>query len=135
MTLFRSGIAAVFLRDTGIRFRNIGWVCFATVLVTGTYNLWVRGVRFEIFTDAVWLGSSFGKTTVVKLLVFTLVLTISAIHDFILGPRATAAIAEDPASAYSAKLRRRASVLGRLNALLALVLLALGVMLVRGVPS
>lgn len=127
--------AAAFLRDTGMRFRNIGWVCFAVVLVTGTFNLWVRGVRFESFTDDVWLGSSFGKTTLLKLSVFALVLVISAIHDFILGPRATVAIAEDPRSAHAAVLRRRASLLGRLNALLALVLVALGVMLVRGVPG
>ena len=44
-------------------------------------------------------------------------------------------IAEDPRSARAAALRRRASVLGRLNAVLALVLVALGVMLVRGVPG
>ena len=105
------------------------------MLITGTFNLWVRGVRLADFTRAEWLDSSFGKTTLLKLAVFAVVLVISGIHDFILGPRATAAIAEDPRSARAAALRRRASVLGRLNAVLALVLVALGVMLVRGVPG
>ena len=37
--------AAVFLRETGERFRSVGWACFGLLLVTGTFNLWVRGVR------------------------------------------------------------------------------------------
>jgi hypothetical protein len=62
------------------------------------------------------------------------VLLVSAVHDFSLGPRATVAIAKDPTSAEAERFRRRASVLGRLNALLALALVALGVILVRGWP-
>ncbi len=39
--------AAVFLRETGTRFRNVGWICFALLAVTGTFNLWMRGVRLS----------------------------------------------------------------------------------------
>lgn len=126
--------AAVFLRETGERFRNVGWICFALVLVTGTFNLWARGVRLEDFTDPEWLTSPFGGTVLVKLGAFVLVLAVSAVHDFIVGPRATKAIAENPRSSSAQRERRRASLLGRSNVLLALVLVAAGVMLVRGVP-
>lgn len=126
--------AAVFLRETGARFRNVGWGCFGVVLLTGTFNLWARGVRLSDFVREEWLSSPFGKTVVLKLLVFAAVLTISAMHDFAVGPRATAAIARDPRSEHAAAMRRRASLLGRANVVLALVLVGAGVMLVRGTP-
>lgn len=126
--------AAIFLRETGERFRNVGWTCFGLLLVTGTFNLWVRGVRLSDFARAEWLQSPFGKTVVVKLSAFVVVLVVSAIHDFIAGPRATKAIAADPRSERAQIERRRASVLGRVNVVLALALVAAGVILVRGAP-
>lgn len=126
--------AAIFLRETGERFRNVGWICFALLLVTGTFNLWARGVRLGDFARADWLQSSFGKTVVVKLSAFLLVLVVSAVHDFAVGPRATRAIAADARSMRAQVERRRASMLGRINVILALVLTAAGVLLVRGVP-
>lgn len=126
--------AAVFLRETGERFRNVGWVCFGLLLVTGTFNLWVRGVRLSDFVRAEWLESPFGKTVVVKLGAFVVVLVVSALHDFVVGPRATRAIAADPRSTDAQQQRRRASMLGRINVVLALILVAAGVALVRGTP-
>ncbi len=126
--------AALFLRETGERFRNVGWACFVLLLVTGTFNLWVRGVRLADFGRVEWLRSPFGKTVLAKLTAFALVLMVSAVHDFYVGPRATRAIAADPHSPEALRERRRASALGRVNVLLALVLVGAGVMLVRGVP-
>jgi len=122
------------LRETGARFRTVGWTCFAILTATGTYNLWVRGVRFSSFTDAAWLRSDFGHSVVSKLGVFVAVLVMSAIHDFIVGPGATTAILRDPKSAEAETSRKRASYMGRANVLLALVLVALAVTLVRGCP-
>jgi len=126
--------AAVFLRETGTRFRNVAWICFALVVVTGTFNLWVRGVQLSDFGRSEWLLSPFGKTVLMKLGAFLAVLMVSAVHDFVVGPRATAAIAANPRSSEAQAERRRASILGRVNVLLALFLVAAGVMLVRGVP-
>lgn len=126
--------AGVFLRETGRRFRNVGWACFAVLAATGLFNLWIRGVRPASFTDPAWLDSSFAQVVLFKLATFASVLAISAVHDFRLGPQATRAMELDPRSAESGALRRRASMLGRLNVLLALALVAGGVMLVRGTP-
>src|SRR5690606_22842933 len=126
--------AAVFLRETGERFRNVGWLCFVVLLVTGTFNLWVRGVRLADFGRVEWLQSPFGSMVLVKLGAFLLVLVVSSIHDFVVGPRATRAIAAAVRSKEAQIERHRASVLGRVNVVLALVLVAAGVMLVRGVP-
>lgn len=127
--------AGAFLRETGERFRNVGWICFGLLLLTGTFNLWVRGVRPRHLVSPDWWTSSFGSAVVLKLGVFAAVLVVSAVHDFMIGPRATEAIQRDGRSAEAATLRRRASQLGRLNGLFALVLVALGVVLVRGWPS
>lgn len=126
--------AGTFLRDTGLRFRNVGWICFGIVLLTGSFNLWVRGVRFASFVDRDWLASPFGHMVMLKLGLFAVVLTISGVHDFAVGPQASRAIQEGPGRPEAEALRRRASLLGRANALLALLLVAIGVAIVRGVP-
>lgn len=126
--------AGAFLRETGERFRTVGWACFAVLVVTGTFNLWFRGVRFSDFVNPQWLESDFGRVLLFKLAAFVGVLIVSAIHDFSTGPKAAAAIGVDPTSIEAARLRKQASLLGRLNALLALLIVALAVMLVRGLP-
>ncbi len=134
--LKRSGAAGAgaLLRDTGQRFRTVGWVCFALFLATGSFNLWVRGVRLADFTRPEWLASPFGGLVLSKLALFALTVLLSVIHDFRLGPRAARAIASDPSSAESRRLRRAASWLGRGNFLLAMLLIGVGVMIVRGLP-
>lgn len=127
-------MAGAFLRETGQRFRTVGWACFAILVVTGTFNLWVRGVRLSDFFRTEWLSAPFGKALIWKLGLFLVVLAVSAFHDFVIGPRATRAIERDPRSPDALRLRRRASLFGRLNVVLALALVAFGVMLVRGWP-
>ncbi len=126
--------AATFLRETGTRFRNVAWVCFLIVLVTGSFNLWVRGVKLADFGRSEWLASPAGHTVLSKLGIFVVVLILSAVHDFVMGPRATDAIAKNPRSPEAQNARRRASLFARINLLLALTLVALGVLLVRGTP-
>ena len=126
--------AGAFLSDTGKRFRAVGWICFALLLLTGTFNLWVRGVTLTPLLDPLWWGSPLGMAVGLKLAVFVLVVAVSAVHDFVLGPRATEVMQADPRSDEATRLRRQASLLGRLNGVLGLVLVALGVVIVRGWP-
>ena len=131
--------AGAFWTATGTRFRVIGWTCFTISLATGTFILYLRGVRFSDFAVVGWRTSPFGQTVMLKLGVFAAVLATSIAHDFVVGPRAARALAlagttGAPDLAQAIRLRRQASWLGRINALLALVLVALAVMLVRGRP-
>jgi putative copper export protein len=126
--------ALAVLREAGRRFRIVGWVCFAVLLVTGSYGLWMRGVRLESFAAPEWRASAFGQLVLLKIGLFGAVLAISVLHDFVLGPRATKAIELDPSSESSRRLRRRAAWVGRLNAALGLVIVLIAVMLVRGAP-
>lgn len=125
---------AALMRDSGRRFRVVGWSSFLLLACTGTANLWFRGVRLGNLFDPTWCATSFGRILWAKLLVFALVLLLSAVHDFVLGPRASQALSRMPQGREAEQLRRAARILGRVTALLALVLFALAVMLVRGVP-
>jgi putative copper export protein len=129
------GDAAKVLRETGPRFRDVSWVCFALLLLTGTFNLWVRGVRLATFCDSAWMASSAGRVIVAKLCVFLGVVILSAVHDFLIGPSAARAMVTAPGAEATVRLRARATMLGRLNALLALILVMLAVLIVRGVPG
>lgn len=126
--------AVLVVRETGERFRGVSWACFVALMLTGTFNLWVRGVRLTDFVSAEWLASPFGRTVLFKLGVFVLVLGLSAMHDFVIGPRATQVLLRAPGSPEAKTMRRRASLMGRLNVALALMLLVAGVLLVRGTP-
>lgn len=136
--LRRGGEGAVdpgaFLRDTGERFRSVGWLCFGLLFLTGVFNLWIRGVRLEPLADPAWWSSPLGVAVGLKLVAFAIVIAVSVVHDFVLGPRATHVMRTAPGSDEALRLRRQASYLGRLNGLLALVLVALGVVIVRGWP-
>lgn len=127
-------MAAAIVRFTGRRFRWVGWTCFGIFVFTGVANLIARGIGLDELGSASFWHGTFGRTLGIKLILVVAILLISAFHDFILGPRAAAAWANNPSSAETVYLRRRAVALGRLNLLLALAVIALGTMLVRGAP-
>ena len=123
-----------FLRETGARFRVVGWSCFAVLLVTGTFNLWMRGVRLPDFLRDEWRATPFGRAVLWKLGLFILILLMSIVHDFVVGPGATRALARDPRSPEAERWRRAASLMGRTSVVLALCVVMLAVILVRGWP-
>jgi len=126
------GVAAGVVSWTGRRLRTIGWVCFGLFIVTGTFNLGVRGYTWSDLWDGSLFAGPFGETLALKLAIFLVILILSAIHDFYVGPQASKRMQADPHSVKAQQLRRTASWLGRVNLLLALVVVLLGVMLVRG---
>jgi hypothetical protein len=104
------------------------------LLLSGTFNLAYRGFGWtDFWSGQLWQGS-FGRLLGAKLLLVAVILVASTVHDFSIGPRATSVLQQDPTSTEAVRLRRQATWLGRLNMLLALVVVALGVMLVRGWP-
>ena len=94
----------------GLRFRTVGWIAIAVLVATGLGNLWHE----PALLGATRLHAKLG------LVAFAIVL--SAVHDFDLGPRAGAPGA-DPS------LRVRASWLARLNVLVVLAIVLLGLSL------
>ncbi|HEX6996778.1 MAG TPA: DUF4149 domain-containing protein [Gammaproteobacteria bacterium] len=122
------------IHRTGVRFRNVGWACLALLVATGVVNLTRWGVDWQRFTSADLWGSTWGRVLAVKLALVVAALAISGVHDFVIGPRATARLRQQPGSEEAKRLRRLAGWMGRTNLLIALVIVALAIMLVRGVP-
>lgn len=118
----------------GVRFRVIGWVALAVLLVTGLYNIAARGFTLQdAFNGTLWLGE-FGRTLAEKLVTFGIILLVSALHDFWVGPKAMALVQRGNPSLESERWRKVAAWLGRVNLVLALLMVAFGIMLVRGRP-
>ena len=115
----------------GMRFRTVGWTAIAVLAATGIANLHYRGLlRWEgaLGSTAFW-SSPLGAALGVKLATVAIMLAVSFVHDFIHGP---AAGRQTPGSPEALRMRRRASIYGRVNALLGVVLVIAAVRLARG---
>jgi uncharacterized membrane protein len=115
----------------GERFRAVGWFAIAVLLITGVINLHYRGM---LHWDAVLGSMSFWRSSLglilgVKLLCVSIMITVSAVHDFIQGPRAARAASGSPEAI---RLRGRAAWLARVNAIVGVLLVAAAVRLARG---
>jgi copper resistance protein D len=106
------------------------------LIVTGVLNTGFRGVAWESVVSGQILGSWFGQVLAIKLLLVAVTLAMSAAHDFVVGPASVRVSARQDEAAHreAASLRRLASWMGRLNALVALLIVALAIILVRGLP-
>lgn len=126
------GAAVSLVGWTGRRFRWIGWTCLCILVLSGVLNLFYRGFEWSVLGNSEICENPFARVLGVKLLLVVGAFLLSALHDFSIGPRATELLRRDPASPRALTLRRRASWIGRLNLLLVLVIVALGVALARG---
>lgn len=105
---------AAFLQDFGRRFHAVTWVCFSLMLVTGAFNLWMRGVRAGDFLRPEWHASSFGQLVLAKVTLVLLAVVISSLHERVTG-------------------RGQARWLGRLTLLLGLAIVWVAVLMVRAI--
>jgi uncharacterized membrane protein len=121
--------AEVFQR-LGQRFRPVGWLAIAVLLVTGVLNLQVRGLlMWETLGDGAFWTSVYGRTLLWKLVCVAAIVMGSLYHDFVVGPAASRA---EPGSPQASALRNRAAWIGRINALLGILLIVTAARLTRG---
>lgn len=124
--------AGELLRDLGFRFRAVGWAALVTLVVTGAFNVYRRGFGLaDVFSGTVFLGA-WGRVLAHKLALVAIVLVLSAVHDFRIGPEAARLMTDGSDPARAERLRKAASVIGRITFALALAIVALAVSLVRG---
>ncbi len=114
------------LYKTGITFRYYGWIALVALVTTGFSNMYLRGMPLTLvfFTQ-----SEYGTLVSYKLAIFLVILLVSGAHDFVLGRKAL----EEMQTSDNSKLKLMARWSGRINLLLSLVLMFLGVALSRGV--
>lgn len=126
--------ALVLLRASGRKFQRIAYASFVTLAVTGVANLYLKAGGSLDVVGAL-LPTPYGRLLIAKVLLVLAIVALSLYHDFVVGPRAARALEADATSAAARALRRRASWLGRINALLSLVVMTLALLLVRGIPA
>jgi uncharacterized membrane protein len=116
-------------RDIGMRFRGVGWGSIAVLVVTGVANLWYRGwlSASGMGSPAFWRTDT-GHALAAKLVAVAAMITISAIHDFLHGPRASRLV---PGSPEAIAARRIAMRLARVNALVGVIVVVAAVRLAR----
>lgn len=115
----------------GRRYRRLGWWAMGTLVITGLLNAVGRWTMAVLLTGAFW-SSVVGRILAFKLLVVAVMFSVSAVHDFVLGPRSSARRQAGAAPEELARLRRQVSWLGRANLAFGMLVLALAVWLVRG---
>ena len=118
------------------RFRWISWVCIVLLVATGLYIL---PTRYGIgFADFFTLGGHFVATLQVKVALVAVVIWLSAIHDFVIGPYTNRLIeamqaGEEPPG-YLPLLRRLVVWIARINVLLTILVVLVAVTMTRGAP-
>lgn len=116
-------LRARLFHDLGVAFRRSGWPAIGVLLFTGIWILHLRGVlRWEVLGDPSWWGTSYGRALLWKLLMVVVMIVVSAVHDFVVGPMA----------ARGDKVRRWAALLARGNAVAGLILVYWATRLARG---
>jgi uncharacterized membrane protein len=123
-------LRAELFRRLGERFRTVGWVAIAILVLTGLLNLYYRGMlAAELWGSPRFWGTRYGTALAWKLGAVTVMIANSAVHDFLSGPAAARLEAGTPAALAA---RRRAAWLARLNAVVGLVVVVAAVRLARG---
>ncbi len=117
------GQLGAFMSKAASRLRWVGWTCLTILGVTGLFQLHFRG-----------LSPLQDPIIAVKILVYLVIVVMSLLHDFWIGPKAGQALRDSPTAPTTASLRRIALTMGRVTALLALVAITLGLFIARGTP-
>lgn len=123
------GLRARLFHLLGIRFRLVGWIALTVLVATGLANLHFRSLlQADLWSSPDFWAGSYGRMLAVKLGCVLLMLVLSAIHDFGVGP---AIVRATPGSARAERLRRATSWIGRINALLGVILVIAAVRIAR----
>lgn len=123
-------LRAELFRKIGVQFRWVGWVSIVLLLLTGTVNLHYRHLlRASVLSDPRFWSSGYGQALAWKLGAVLVILVLGAIHDFVIGPRASTYPAGSPEAL---RYRRAAAWMARLGAVVGIVLVAAAVRLARG---
>lgn len=121
-------LRAELFRRLGQRFRAVGWMAIGALVATGTLNLHFSATLYRL-NDAGFWATRYGHALAWKLAAAAAMIATSAVHDFVLGPRASSL---RPGTPQALRARGRAAWLARINAILGVALVVAAVRLARG---
>jgi len=111
------------IRSVGTAARALGWIAVLILLFTGGLNVLHLQIQWNTLI---------GRLLLMKLTLVALMIVLSGLHDFILGPLLSARIqfpgAQDPSTLF---LRKLVPWMARVNLLLALAVVYLAVLIAR----
>lgn len=110
---------------TGLKFRFYGWVALTGLFLSGWTNMYLRGMPVSL---DFFLNNQYGRLIGWKLILFTVILSFSAVHDFVYGSKALETFQQGD----HRRFRQLARWTGRINLLLALAMAFLGLIASRG---
>ncbi|MEX0926492.1 MAG: DUF4149 domain-containing protein [Dehalococcoidia bacterium] len=128
------GAGLLLLRMAARRFRCVGWGALVLLVITGLWLLHERGV--DLARIHVTEGE-FHDILRVKMVLVAVMVVLSSIHDFVLGPRLARRMIVARQQAGEGSLVRQRKLIGwmaRANLLLVLAILAASLGLLRGNP-
>lgn len=110
---------AVLLNVVGQRFLKVAWAALAVLLLTG---------------PTLWAIRAFQVTPLLvgKLILIGVILFLSLLHDFLIGPRLVANLKRGDQGEETIRLRRWVALLARINVFFAILVLILGIAISRG---
>lgn len=122
------------LAEIGKRFEPVVWGCVGVLFFTGIVNIFTAGVLIA----PPELISTFMRTLLIKLMLFIVLVILTALHGFVFGPKMSAAIAgldinlaELPPEVQ--RLRSQMSVVSSLMGVVSLLILLAAVALRMGI--
>ncbi len=126
------------LTQAARRFRIVAWASIILLVITGAF---IATDHWRI-TPTLFLssGSHFVKVLQIKVGLVALIIVLSAVHDFVLGPRIGKALERarsgggEPSPGLT-RARFGLVWLARFNLLLVLVIVALAIIMTRGFPA
>jgi len=107
---------------TGLKFRFYGYIVLAMLFITGLLNIYFRGLSFSF---NFFIRTRYGQLVELKIILFVLMITISLLHDLIVGRKAIEQMENQ-------NIKLIARWTGRLLLLIALVMAYIGVVISRG---
>ena len=110
------------LMATGLNFRFYGYIVLAILFITGLLNIYLRGLSFSL---NFFIKTRYGQLVELKIILFVLMITISLLHDLIVGRKAVEQMENQ-------NIKLIARWTGRLLLLIALVMAYIGVVISRG---
>ena len=110
------------LMATGLKFRFYGYIVLAMMFITGLLNIYLRGLSFSF---NFFIMTRYGQLVELKIILFVLMITISLLHDLIVGRKAVEQMENK-------NIKLIARWTGRLLLLISLILAYIGVVISRG---
>lgn len=110
-------------------FRIVGWIALLTLLGTGLYLIWIWGARPGNLVDGTFFDTPRAWILGVKIALVTLMILVSGLHDWYIGPKA-AELAEEQ-NENARPWRIAAGLLGGLTGLLSLCIVLCAIVIAR----